>query len=326
MKNIYLAPLEGVTDSIYRNTFEKYYGGVAKYFTPFISPNSTFKFTTREFKEINPEKNNIETTVPQLLTNKAEHFLWAAAEIASLGFKEINFNLGCPSGTVVAKKKGSGLLYYPEDLDNMLYEIFDGLDKACRLVDAKAPAISIKTRLGKADPEEFYEVLDIYNKYPISELTIHPRVQTDFYREPIRPEFFEYAYEHAKAPLIFNGDLVTCDDIENTLRKYESIDAVMIGRGLIANPELALEYEKGLEHKALDPRLFKDFHNELLCEYTEILSGEKPVLHRMKEFWGFWQNSFPDSEKAIKKIKKSNRICDYKDNVNILISSAISAN
>ena len=110
-KKIYFAPLEGVTDSIFRNTFSKYFGGVDKYYTPFISPNSTFKFTTREFKDIDPEKNNIDTTVPQLLTNKAEHFLWAVGEMASLGFKEINFNLGCPSGTVVAKKKGSGLLY-----------------------------------------------------------------------------------------------------------------------------------------------------------------------------------------------------------------------
>ncbi|SDH35385.1 tRNA-dihydrouridine synthase [Pseudobutyrivibrio sp. 49] len=303
-KNIYLAPLEGVTDSIFRNTFNKYYGGIDKYYTPFISPNSTFKFTTREFKDIDPEKNDINTTVPQLLTNNAEHFLWAVHEIAALGFKEINFNLGCPSGTVVAKKKGSGLLYYPEDLDKMLDDIFAGLKDDVQ--------ISIKTRLGKLEPEEFYEILDIYNKYPISELTIHPRVQKEFYREPIHPEFFEYALEHSKAHLVFNGEIKTKDDIENTFSKYAGINAIMIGRGLISNPELAITYKNGQETTPLDLNKFKLFHNDLLAQYIEILSGEKPVLHRMKEFLVYWESNFPDDAKAIKKIRKSNNLNEYK--------------
>lgn len=301
---IYFAPLEGITDSIYRNTFEKYYGGIDKYYTPFLSPNSTMKFTTREFNQINPEKNNIATTVPQLLTNKAEHFLWAVEEIAKLGYKEINFNLGCPSGTVVAKKKGSGLLYYPEELDQMLYEIFSGIKSDVN--------ISIKTRLGKLDSEEFYEILDIYNKYPIYELTIHPRVQKDFYREPIHPEYFEYAITHAKAPLVFNGDLTSIKDINTAFSKYASINAVMIGRGLISHPELAISYKKGLEETPLDLNTFKAFHNDLLAQYTELLSGEKPVLHRMKEFWSFWEINFPDSSKEIKKLRKSNSLAEYK--------------
>ncbi|WP_028234304.1 tRNA dihydrouridine synthase [Pseudobutyrivibrio sp. MD2005] len=320
MNKIYLAPLEGVTDSIYRNTFEIYYGGVDKYFTPFISPNSTFKFTAREFRDINPETNNIKTTVPQLLTNNSEHFLWAVKEIASLGYKEINFNLGCPSGTVVAKKKGSGLLFYPEELDKMLYEVFEGLPSG---VD-----ISIKTRLGKNDPEEFYEILDIYNKYPISELTIHPRIQSDFYKAPIRPEFFDYATIHSKAPLVFNGDVNSVGNINDLYRKYDNLNAIMIGRGLIANPGLALACKKGLEDKdiSLDLTLFKKFHDDLLAQYTEILSGEKPVLHRMKEFLAFWQINFQGEEKIIKKLRKSNRICEYRDYVNTLISSSATTN
>lgn len=320
MNKIYLAPLEGVTDSIYRNTFESYYGGVDKYFTPFISPNSTFKFTTREFKDIDPEKNDINKTVPQILTNKSEHFLWAVREIASLGYKEINFNLGCPSGTVVAKKKGSGLLYYPEELDKLLYEVFEGLPSG---VD-----ISIKTRLGKNEPDEFYEILGIYNKYPVSELTIHPRIQTDFYKEPIRPEFFEYAVKQSKAPLVFNGDVTTIEGIKDTYRKYDNLNAVMIGRGLIANPGLATGYKKGLadDDIKLDPVLFKKFHDDLLSRYTEVLSGEKPVLHRMKEFLSFWQANFLEEEKLIKKLRKANRISEYRDYMNQLISSAISAN
>lgn len=311
MKKLYLAPLEGVTDSIYRNTFLKFYGGVDKVYTPFLSPNSTLKFTTREFKDIDPEKNNPDITVPQLLTNNADHFLWAAKEIIALGFKEINFNLGCPSGTVVAKKKGSGLLYYPEDLDNLLYTVFSELDGKCD--------ISIKTRLGKNEPEEFYEILDIYNKYPVSELTIHPRIQSDFYKEPVRMEFFDYAITHSKAPLVFNGDVKTVGDIARLDEKYNTVNAIMLGRGLIANPELALWYKKADDHTAIDLSKFKDFHDSLLSQYVEILSGEKPVLHRMKEFWSFWQLNFSDSEKAIKKIKKANRLQEYKDQVLALL-------
>ncbi len=360
MRKIYLAPLEGVTDSIYRNTFMKYYGGVDKVYTPFLSPNSTLKFTTREFKDIDPAKNDVNLTVPQLLTNKSEHFLWACGDIAALGFKEINFNLGCPSGTVVAKKKGSGLLFYPEELDKMLYEIFDGLEMACSKTGADVPAISIKTRIGKNEPEEFYEILDIYNKYPISELTIHPRIQSDFYKAPIREEFFDYAVKNSKAPLVFNGDVNTIDGILSIEEKYESVHAIMIGRGLISNPGLALQYKKfadsntnktltasiddsntnntltvsiddsnfnntltksyetydsftkkGPELSAPDLMTFKAFHNDLLTQYLEVLSGEKPVLHRMKEFLGYWQCNFPDAEKTIKKMRKSNKISEY---------------
>lgn len=319
-QKIYFAPLEGVTDSIFRNTFEKYYGGVDKYFTPFLSPNSTYKFTTREFNQIDPEKNNIETTVPQLLTNDAEHFLWAASEIAALGYREINFNLGCPSGTVVAKKKGSGLLFYPEMLDNMLYKVFEGLETACSKKGCTAPNISIKTRLGKLEPDEFYEILDIYNKYPISELTIHPRIQKDFYREPLKPAFFDYAITHSNAPLVFNGDIVTVSDINNTFAKYPSIDAIMIGRGLLANPGLVLAYKKGLEETPLDLKIFKSFHDDLFIQYTDLLSGEKPVLHRMKEFIAYWERNFPNDTKTIKKIRKANSIPEYKSNISVLFN------
>ena len=170
--------------------------------------------------------------------------------------------------------------------------------------------------------------MDIYNKYQISELTIHPRIQSDFYKEPIRPEFFEYAVEHSKAPLVFNGDVITIEGIKDKYRKYDNLNAVMIGRGLIANPGLATGYKKGLadDDIKLDPVLFKKFHDDLLSRYTEVLSGEKPVLHRMKEFLSFWQANFPEEEKLIKKLRKANRISEYRDYMNQLISSAISAN
>ena len=315
MTKIYLAPLEGITDSIYRNTYERYYGGVEKYFTPFLSPNSTHKFTTKEFNNVDPKKNDVVSTVPQLLTNNAKHFLWATEQLVSMGYREINFNLGCPSGTVVAKKKGSGLLFYPELLDQVLYEIYDGLEN----FGVDKPVISIKTRLGKNDPEEFYEILDIYNKYKISELTVHPRIQTDFYRENVRHEFFDYAYENSKNPLVYNGDLNTLKDIKECENKYPNITAVMLGRGLIGNPQLATDYISG-DEKILDfdVKKFWQFHDELVAQYRELLSGETPLLHRIKEFWGFWQYDFTDNEKLIKKIRKANKLADYQSAIAVL--------
>ncbi|MCR5499125.1 MAG: tRNA-dihydrouridine synthase family protein [Acetatifactor sp.] len=315
MKAIYLAPLEGVTDNIYRTTFAEYYGGVDKYFTPFLSPCSTFKFTTREFDEINPEKNNVDLTVPQLLTNNAKHFLWAVGEIIKLGYKEINFNLGCPSGTVVAKKKGCGLLFYPDLLDKLLYEIFEKLPSLCG-PNQNVPLISIKTRLGKADPEEFYDILEIFNKYPISEITLHPRIQTDFYGKPIRPEFIDYALLHTKTKIVLNGEIKTIQHIKEAESKYQAIESFMIGRGLITNPELALNYKDGT--KDFDMEKFCDFQSELLSKYEARFSGDKPVLYRMKEFWAFWQEHYQTKEKALKQIRKAKTISDYKNALRLL--------
>ncbi len=304
---IFFAPLEGITDTIFRNTFDRYYGGVDKYFTPFLSPNETRKFTSREWNHIDPEKNEVSKTVPQLLTKNADHFLWACQQIVPLGYGEINLNLGCPSGTVVAKKKGSGLLYYPEELEAFLYAIFDGREKSGLQYD-----ISIKTRLGKNDPEEFYEILDIYNKFPISQLTIHPRVQADFYKTPIREEYFAYAVGHTAIPLIYNGELKLVDNIDSCLDSYPQIDTLMIGRGLLMDPELALK-SKGLIEKdvSFDYDRFWSFHDDLLRQYREILSGDTPLLHRIKEFWVYWEQLFPGKDKEIKKLRKSKRLEEY---------------
>jgi tRNA-dihydrouridine synthase len=309
MKKIYLAPLEGITDNTYRTTFKEFYGGCEKEFTPFLSPNSTKKFTTREFREIDSEINDVNTTVPQLLTNNAECFLWAAEKIAELGYHEINFNLGCPSGTVVAKKKGSGLLFYPELLDQLLYDVFANLPVCA---DGQPVNISIKTRLGKNDPDEFEEVLEIFNKYPISELTVHPRIQTDFYKEPVREEYFSYGLSHTDIPLVFNGEIKSVSDMERVENQYPDINAMMLGRGLITNPELAFQYKESREPSAPDLERLKAFHNELLAQYTTLFSGDKPVLHRMKELWVFWRELFPNNEKAIKQIQKSKHLAEYK--------------
>ena len=220
----YLAPMEGLTDSIYRRLHHKHFGGVDAYFMPFLSPTQHRVLTHREEREL-PLADSLELyAVPQVLTKNAQDFLWAAQVCAHRGYDQVNLNIGCPSGTVVSKGKGSGMLRNPEELDAFLEEIFS----------ASPIPISVKTRLGLKDPEEFPRLLEILNRYPIRELTVHPRVREDFYKGSVRKEWFAYALEHSKNPLCCNGDILTRQEAD----AVSGVEAVMIGRALIADPGL----------------------------------------------------------------------------------------
>ena len=156
MNKLYAAPREGLTGYLWRQVHAALFGPADKYFTPFLSPNATRTFQRKELDEIDPAHNAGLYVVPQLLTNRAEHFLWAAGELYARGYREINFNLGCPAGTVAAKRKGSGLLAYPQELDRCLEEIFAGLPRGM--------SVSVKTRIGKNDPAEWPGLLEAYRQ------------------------------------------------------------------------------------------------------------------------------------------------------------------
>lgn len=298
----YLAPLEGITTYVYRNAYHKYFRKMDKYFTPFIVPHKDKKFNTRELKELSPEHNHGLNVVPQLLTNNAEDFLKTAKDIVQMGYKEINLNLGCPSKTVVTKKKGSGFLEYPEELDRFLDEIYGNADFK----------ISVKTRIGKDSPDEFYQLLEIYNKYPIEELTIHPRIQTDYYQNTPNLDMFKVAYEESKNPICYNGDIRTTDNLTSLTQQFPDLKHVMIGRGIIHNPGLLTN---------LDKETLLSFHNMILEEYIKISSGERNVLFKMKELWFYMLNLFKDAEKIGKKIKKTERLKEYEAIINMLFTA-----
>lgn len=298
----YLAPLEGITTYVYRNAYHKYFRPMDKYFTPFIVPHKEKKFNTRELKELSPEHNQGLNVIPQLLTNNAEDFLKTANDIVAMGYDEINLNLGCPSKTVVTKKKGSGFLEFPEELDRFLDEIY-----------AKADfKISIKTRIGKDSPDEFYQLLEIYNKYPIEELTIHPRIQTDYYNNVPNLKMFEVAYNESKNPICYNGDINSKGDLGMLSGCFPSLGNVMIGRGIIHNPGLLDSLNKEKLHA---------FHDMILEEYIKISSGDRNVLFKMKELWFYMLSLFEDSEKIGKKIKKTERLKEYESIINTLFST-----
>lgn len=304
----YLAPLEGVTTYVYRNAYHKHFRPMDKYFTPFIVPHKEKKFSTREKKELSPENNQGLFVVPQLLTNNAEDFLKTANDITQFGYDEINLNLGCPSGTVVAKKKGSGFLAFPEELERFLDEIFNKAEFK----------ISIKTRIGKENPDEFYRLLKIFNEYPMEELIIHPRIQTDYYKNIPNLEMFEEAYKHSKNHLCYNGDIFTTEKFFSFSERFPETDTIMLGRGIIANPALVSTVEEGQQ---LTKENLLSFHNMIYKEYQKISSGERNVLFKMKELWFYMANMFEDSEKLMKKIKKSEKLKDYEKVIQVLFET-----
>lgn len=279
----YFAPMEGITGYVYRRAHYKYFPDIDGYFTPFISPTVNHRFTPKEVSDILPEHNQGLHLVPQILTRSASDFNWAAGELKSMGYGEVNLNLGCPSGTVTAKGKGAGFLADPDALKAFLEEIFE----------APAINISIKTRLGVRDPDEFYALLDLYNQYPIKELIIHPRIRTDFYKNTPNREMFGKALLASKNPVWYNGDIFTVEDGRRFAEAFPEVKCIMMGRGLTANPGLAGEL-KGRD--PLDKKRLKLFHDEVYHGYLETIQGEKNTLFKMKELWSYMICMFREDE------------------------------
>lgn len=297
MKRFYFAPLEGITTYIYRNLHHQWFDGMDKYFTPFVSPTSNRDFKSRAKKDVIPEHNREIPVVPQILSNRGDEFLYTADRLAEYGYTEINLNLGCPSGTVVAKGRGSGFLSDLDGLDRFLDEIYE----SCPV------PLSVKTRIGRYEPEEFSEILKIYNKYPIHELTIHPRVRQDFYKNKPNWDVFETALEKSVNPVCYNGDLYTIEDYGRFCERFPTVERIMIGRGLVGNPGLVREIQTGQKTKKSE---VLDFMKALQAAYQQCMADD-PVLFKMKEIWAYLAALFPESEKLWKKIKKTKRLSDY---------------
>ena len=302
----YFAPLEGITGYVYRNAYEEVFHNVDKYFSPFLAPTVHNCFTSREKNDILPEHNKGLYLVPQILTNNAEHFLNTVQLLKQYGYKEVNLNLGCPSATVVTKKKGAGFLAEPELLQRFLEEIFT----------EDSIKISIKTRIGMERQEEFPKLLEIFNQYPLEELIVHPRVQKDYYNNHPQWEAYEYAIAHSRNKLCYNGDIFSKESYDLWKKQFPKEEQVMLGRGIISNPAL-IDTIEGRE--ALSKEKWKRFHDGVYIGYQEIMSGEKNVLFKMKELWFYMAYLFEDSGKFLKKIKKANRLKDYEAAVSELL-------
>lgn len=296
----YMAPLESVTAWIYRQAHAKIYGRLDKYFIPFLEPHEKRDFKTRELQEILPEHNENIYAVPQILTNRSEGFIKLAKALKDWGYEEINLNLGCPSKTVVTKGKGSGFLAKPEELERFLTEIFDALSGEVK--------ISVKTRIGKEDPEEFPALLELFNKYPMEELIIHPRVQKDGYGNVPRLELYELAEKQSVNPLCYNGDLYTREQIRNFAERFPGTERLMFGRGFLRDPGLL--YNEGKDPKDIFEK-FWAFHDLVYEGYQERNMGDRNVLFKMKELWSYQVYQFSEPERLFKTFKKVQDCNEY---------------
>ena len=290
----YFAPMEGLTDSIYRRIHHKYFPGVDRYYMPFISPTVHRSLTHKEDRELPLASSEAFVAIPQVLTKVPEDFLWAAQVCADRGYEEVNLNVGCPSGTVVSKGKGSGMLRDPEELDRFLDAVFS----------ASPLPISVKTRLGLENPEDFVKLLEIFNRYPMTELTVHPRVRKDFYKEPVREEWFRYAYENSTNKLVYNGNLITKEQCDSIAATYPGVEAVMIGRALIGDPGM-------LSENGTDRATLKAFHDDLVEEYTRVFGSQRNAMFRMKENWSLLYKRFEDADKHWKKLRKTTDYAEF---------------
>lgn len=295
----YFAPMEGVTTMRYRRVHAELFGGADRYYTPFLSPTSDHRVTPREGREVGAENNAGINVVPQLLTRSAEDFLWAADALAQMGYREVNLNLGCPSATVTAKGKGSALLRSPETLRALLDAVFA----------AAEVAVSVKTRIGYYEPEEFPALLDIFNAYPIAELILHCRTRREMYAGEVHYEAYELACRESRAKLCFNGNLCTASDVRSFEERYGGERPVMLGRGAAEDPALFRRLRGGDPASREEMRRFHD----TLYEAYQTDFGRVNGMRRMKELWSYLLRRFEGAEEIRKRMLRTEKTDVFED-------------
>ena len=304
--NYYVAPMEGLTDRVWRQAHQKWFGWAgapAKYYAPFLSPPENRVLIKKKMAELAPEANPGVPVVPQLLAKDGALAAWMVGQLRQLGYTEVNLNFGCPSGTVTAKGKGSGMLRDLDKLDAFLAALF---------AEAEGP-LTVKTRLGVEKPEEFAAVLEVYNRYPIAELTIHPRVMRQQYRGIADREAFAKALPECRMPVCYNGDLTTVEQLRALEADFPTVQSLMVGRGIIADPAL---FRQALGGPPAAKEELRGYLDELYQGYTALFGSAGCAISRMKGHWFYLIHRFEGSERLEKQLRKLREPWEYETVVN----------
>ena len=304
--NYYVAPMEGLTDRVWRQAHQKWFGWAgapAKYYAPFLSPPENRVLIKKKMAELAPEANPGAPVVPQLLAKDGALAAWMVGQLRQLGYTEVNLNFGCPSGTVTAKGKGSGMLRDLDKLDAFLAALF---------AEAEGP-LTVKTRLGVEKPEEFAAVLEVYNRYPIAELTIHPRVMRQQYRGIADREAFAKALPECRMPVCYNGDLTTVEQLRALEADFPAVQSLMVGRGIIADPAL---FRQALGGPAATKEELRGYLDDLYHGYTALFGSAGCAISRMKGHWFYLIHRFEGSEQLEKQLRKLREPWEYETVVN----------
>ena len=331
-----LGPFQGITDAPFRNVFKRHFGGIDKFYTPFFTGiHKEDHAKNLQGEEIDPKCNDVETLTPQILSTDAEEILRFAMQCKQLGYNEINLNMGCPFPRVANKKRGCGLLPYPDKVEAMFEQVFEEIDIR----------FSVKCRLGYFSPDEIDAIIPIFNRFPLSELIIHPRIGKQLYKGEADAERFKVLIPQINAPLVYNGDIVSVESFERIWGQVQPINQFMLGRGLLANPFLAEDIKASVvarphsvkteNDEAIQKSVSLDcfvprndakrvsekterLHNYVIDLYKDRLhhaGGSPKVLGRMKELWSYLMNSFEEPQVVWRKIKKINALKEYEDAV-----------
>lgn len=303
---LHFAPLQGYSDHVFRNAFEKYFGGIDVYYTPFIRIERG-DFRRRDILGVDPDLNGVSNLVPQILPGTHDECCQLVEMLYDLGYRRVDLNLGCPFPLIAGKKKGAGMLPYP----NLVEKMFQTLREYPLM------RFSLKMRLGWENDRECLSLVDMINDFPLEYVTLHARTGKQQYKGCVRLDAFSAFYDAVKHPLLYNGDVLTLDDINRILSIFPTLKGVAIGRGFLANPALAAQFkqqELGDEKKY--KMILSAFHQELFDAYATVLQGDMQLLNKMKSLWEYF---LPSTErKLLKMIKKSNRISQYTEAVKLI--------
>ncbi|WP_299162461.1 tRNA-dihydrouridine synthase family protein [uncultured Tenacibaculum sp.] len=306
------SPLQGFTDFRFRNAQHKYFGGIDTYYAPYIRLNGKFKIKSSYERDLLPENNTTLTVIPQVITNNPDEFLFVAKYVQSLGYKELNWNLGCPYPMVTKSGMGSGLICDPARIDEVLHKAHNETDIL----------VSMKMRMGYENSEEILHSFPILDKYPLKNIAIHARIGKQLYKGGVDLEAFQKCIDVAKHQLYYNGDITSVESFNAMKERFPSITHFMIGRGLIADPFLPQMIKDNTTEYPKDRwKRFETFHNEIYQQYDAALSGPTPIKMKMLGFWEYFSQSFADPRKTYKKIKKAGNPKKYQAAVKEILNS-----
>ena len=297
------SPLQGYTDFRFRNAFHHYFGGIDTYYAPYIRFHKKLEIKNSYKRDLDPENNTVPELIPQVMTNDADEFLFTAKYVQELGYKELNWNLGCPYSMATKCGLGAGLIGDPEKINQILDRVHSESDIV----------VSMKMRMGLLNPEEILEVFPVLEKYPIKNIAIHARIGKQLYKGGVNLDAFQKCVETSKQKLYYNGDITSVAVFKEMQKRFPTIDHWMIGRGLIGDPFLPNMIKNNTtEYPENRIELLSQFHDDLFNQYDEALSGSSHTVSKMRNFWEYYSLAFSNPHKAFKKIKKAKNIIAYK--------------
>lgn len=299
MLPIYFAPLQGYTDDVYRRLHFRLVGGVDCYYTPFVRMEVR-DVRSKDMRDIAPENNKGVPVVPQIIFSNRKEFEFLVERVAALGYREIDLNMGCPFPLQARHGRGSGIL----SQTRVIAEVAEGIKEHADM------RFSIKMRLGWDNAREASQVMELLNTVDLQHITIHPRTGVQQYKGSVDFDAFAQLYQCSRNPVVYNGDILTIDDIRDIEDRFPCLKGVMIGRGMLACPSLATEYKSGEiwdEHRRI--ALMLDMHAALMAEYSRILKGDTQMLSKMRTFWEYSEALL--GRKLYKKLMKSGNLKNY---------------